>query len=122
MSPEEAIAGLDRALEAAGETVTLRRETAGPGAMMLPLSVTCRATVRFGGAPPAEGFDAQGAATVVLSPTEMDERQWPWPPRAGDKVEIAGFDHMVREVRPFRLGGKLVRVELGIVGPHARAS
>lgn len=122
MSPEEAIAGLDRALEVAGETVILRRETSGPGATMLPLSVTCRATVRFAGAPAAEGFEAQAAGTVVLSPTEMERRQWCWPPRPGDKVEIAGFDHMIREVRPFRIGGRLVRLELGVIGPHARSS
>lgn len=112
MNAAQAIAALDRAVAAAGEDIVLRRQTKGPGSSFATFEVTCRASVRP--YPPAElvGDVKQGDVKVILSPTEMEDRQWPWPPVIGDKVVVGGRTMGVMDVGLIRLGADMVRIEL----------
>ncbi len=113
MTPAAAIFALDRALAATGETVTLRRKS---GMQALPLDVDVRANLR-GWTPTAqEGFAAEGETLVIISASEMKNRQWCWPPVPGDALVSRGFERKVRGVNAIRLADVLVRVELAIIG------
>jgi hypothetical protein len=116
VTPAAAIAALDRQLAVHGETVTLRRDTAGPGAATVALTVELRAIVR--GFTPAdqEGFAVQGDTILVISPTEMTARQWCWPPQAGDHVTLRGYDRVVRAPDLVRVDDVLVRINLAVRG------
>lgn len=113
MTPAAAIAALDRGLAAAGQDITLRRTT---GTQLIPLDVACRAVVRDYAPAELVGEIQQGDTRVILSPSEMTNAQWPWPPRAGDFVVIAGRLRAVRAAPPFYVDNVLVRVELQVRG------
>lgn len=113
MTPQAAIGALDRALASTGETITLRRTT---GTQRVPLDVTCRAVVRNYRPIELVGEIQQGDSLVILSPTEMAQAQWPWPPKNSDLVVVAGRQRAVQGVTPFYLDGTLVRVELQVRG------
>jgi len=100
MSPESAIAALDRAVHVSGEQIRLRRTT---GTQQIPLDVDCRAC-------------AQGDLKVILSPTEMKNAQWTWPPRVNDKCIIGGKQFTVFGTDNLSIGGQLVRIELQVRG------
>jgi hypothetical protein len=78
MTPAELIADLDAALADAGQTVTLRRLTLGPGGVQIPFDVEdVPASIRP--LKPEElvnGID-QTWSKVVISPTVISTRQWP---------------------------------------------
>ena len=113
MSPESAIAALDRAVHVSGEQIRLRRTT---GTQQIPLDVDCHACVR--GYAPDEllGTIAQGDRKVILSPTEMKNAQWTWPPRVNDKCIIGGKQFTVFGTDNLSIGGQLVRIELQVRG------
>lgn len=114
MSPEQAISALDRALDAAGEDIVLRRTTGTKPA--IPFDVGVRASVRD--YQPAElvGGVVQGDSRVIVSPTEMKRRQWCWPPRVNDKAVIQGKVRNVTAATPIYVNGELVRIELSVRG------
>jgi hypothetical protein len=114
MSPEAAIAALDRALAATGEDIVLRRTTGTKPA--IPLDVGVRASVR--GYRPEElvGGIIQGDSLVIVSPTEMKQRRWCWPPRANDKAVIDEKVRNVVAVNGIKMKGVLVRIELTVRG------
>lgn len=113
MTPAAAISALDRGLQVSGEDVVLRRKT---GTQAAALDVTVRAALR-GWTPAAEpGFATQGETLATLSPTEMQRRQWSWPPAPGDTLVTRGIERRVRGVNNVRIGGELVRIELAIIG------
>lgn len=114
MTPQGAISALDRALTVTGEDITLRRTT---GTNQAPFDVeSVRAIVR--GYEPAElvGSITQGDSKIILSPTEMQARQWTWPPREGDIVIIRDKHRRVEAAHSIYMGETLVRVELSVKG------
>jgi hypothetical protein len=123
MTPEDAIAALDRQLAQNGETVVLQRLT---GAAQVGFSVDCRAFVR--GYRPSElaGNVAQGDSMAVISPTDIKRAGWPggFPlpgrdplvPVKGDKLVVAGRQRAIEAAAPIYLGGELVRIELQVKG------
>lgn len=113
MTPESAISALDRALTVSGEDITLRRVSSGN---QVPFDVDCRAVIR--GYQPAElvGAIKQGDTLIVLSPTEMQARQWVWPPRLDDAVIIRDKQRRVVAAESIYMGDTLVRVELTVRG------
>lgn len=113
MTPAAAISALDRGLVVAGEDVVLRRKA---GTQAAALDVTIRAVLR-GWTPSAqEGFAAQGETLATLSPTEMERRQWCWPPVPGDTLVTRGIERRIRGVNNVRMGDALVRIELAVIG------
>lgn len=125
MTPDQAIASLDRALANKGEDVILRR---GLGTQQVPVDATVRAFVR--GLRPEEivGSLTQTASKVILSPTDIERAQWPGAqagtvvgdprvPRKGDKVVIQGRARAVEFADPVYVNGALVRVNLFVLGP-----
>lgn len=113
MTPEAAIAALDRGLASAGQDVTLRRTT---GTQRIPLDVTCRAMVRAYQPHELVGEIQQGDSQVIISPTEMARAQWPWPPKANDFVIVAGRQRTVLAAAPIHMADELVRVDLQVRG------
>ncbi|HVJ31661.1 MAG TPA: hypothetical protein VND94_00985 [Terriglobia bacterium] len=113
MSPETAISMLDGQLRQHGEDVILRRPA---GTQQIPLEVACRAMVS--GYQPAEllGGIVQGDTKVILSPTEMVGRQWPWPPRRNDKCIIGGAVKNIEAVDAVSMNNRLVRINLQVRG------
>lgn len=113
MTPEAARGALDRALKADGEDVILRRIT---GKQRIPFDVAVRARVRNFSPDELVGGIVQGDSQVILSPSEIEARQWPGPPRQNDLLIAAGRTRTVVAVTPFRLAGRLVRLELTVRG------
>lgn len=128
MTPEAAIASLDRMIEQNGEEVCLQRITGTVN--QATFSATVRAFVR--GYQPQElvGSIVQGDSKVILSPTGIAAAQWPGPqivrippvttdvrvPTTNDKCVIAGRTRNIQAATPFYLGGQLVRTELNVKG------
>jgi len=127
MTPEAAIAMLNRQLAAHGQDIRLTRNTLGPGGVLIPFSVECRAFVRSYKADELVGGIIQGDTLVVLAPTEIEAQGWPGAevtptnqdrrvPRKDDKCVIAGKSRNVEAGTPFYLNGELVRIELQVRG------
>ena len=110
------IADLDAAVEEAGQDVVLKRITGTSN--QASLEVTVRAAVR--GYRPndivAGSGIIQGDRKVIMSPTQMRDRQWPWPPKNGDKMIINGATVSVQAVNQVVVGNEMVRIELQVRG------
>ena len=78
--------GVIRALETQGEMITIKRLT---GTRQVPFSVSCLAFVEVGAASVLIGSVQQTADKIMLTDREMNETQWPQPPRHGDQVVYA---------------------------------
>jgi hypothetical protein len=128
MTPEAAIAALDRALVVAGLDCTLRRIYGQAGSTQTNSDVTVRAIVRsFQPQELAAGI-AQGNVKAILSPTEISQSGWPYSeaasatlpdpsmPRRNDRLIADGRSYTVEAVNPISMGNKLVRIELGLLG------
>lgn len=110
MTPNAAIAMLDRQIAAHGEPVTLRRIG---NASDITLAV--RAFVRRASVDDlAPGADAAVADTMlVLSPTGLTTFV---PPMRGDQADIAGRRVNVKQVETVRMGASVVRYNLMVTG------
>lgn len=126
------IAGLDNALAEAGEDIILRR-VVGSAPNQVNIDVMCRARVdSLSDAQLMAGIPATDL-NVIISPTQINNVQWPggWVPvlppfnvdqrvpRAGvtDKVLMRGEPpRAVAFVKPFWIGGELVRIEMRVSG------
>lgn len=113
MTPQQAIAKLDRAIAKNGQTVTLRRGTATAPAA----TATVKAHVR--GFKPDEligGID-QNDSKVVLSPSGL--AGWPGgAPKKGDWIttDPAGSTRTIVAAEPIKMNDMLVRIELQVKG------
>lgn len=118
MTPEQAIAQLDRQLAAHGQDVTLIRYS-GTSTTVLD-QAACRGFVRQKAPEQLAGNLIQVDADIVLSPTDLTAAGWPDDPKKGDKVEIdgdaTGRQRTVLWAEPIRLAGTLVRVNLHVRG------
>lgn len=123
MTPADCIADLDSQLAAYGETVELRRLTAGPNGVQIPFSVSCRAFVR--GYKPAElvGGITQQDSKVILSPSEIIAAGWTSGraanedgrlPQKGNRAMIAGKARNVEAAVGIYVAGELVRIEMQV--------
>jgi len=116
MTPQQAIAALDRGIWTAGQSIALRRYTGTSAESRVYLEVEARAVVT--GFAPAELVDGikQGDRTLIMSPTEMTRGKWCWPPRIGDKAVIGGRETNVEAVTLREIGDVLVRIEMRVRG------
>lgn len=126
---ESCIADLDAALAATGQTVKLRRLTAGPNGVQIPFSVDCAASLSDLDPTPSELIAGitQARHLVVLSPTEITRAGWPGPttkpttldpriPTVNDKVIIGGRTYNIESSIGKSPTGVLVRIELKVKG------
>jgi len=120
---------LNRQLAEHGQDIRLTRMTLGPGGVLIPFSVDCRAFVRDYDPDELVGGIIQGDTKVVLSPTEIEAQGWPGPnssatptnqdrrvPRKDDKALLAGKSRNVETGKPVYLNGELVRINLVVRG------
>lgn len=130
MSAAEEIADLDEALLLDGEDVVLRRVKGSSVAALQNVDVTCRAFVR--GFTPRElvGSITLQDRKVILSPTQIDEADWPADeadstslidpriPRKnrGDKCVIGGKVYAVESAEGILIDGTLVRINMVVRG------
>ncbi|HTI78894.1 MAG TPA: hypothetical protein VL614_00435 [Acetobacteraceae bacterium] len=75
--------GVIRALTTQGEIVTVKRLT---GTRQVAFSVDCLAFVEIGVESVLVGSVQQTADKITLTDREMNEKQWPKPPRQGDQI------------------------------------
>lgn len=128
MTAAECIAALDAALAANGEDIVLRR-VVGTQPNTLNIDVGCRANVRTWRLKEENlvAGIAQAVDIVIISPTPIAAAQWPGGvpagqlvdpsiPRRLDKVIIGGRVREVEAVEPIRMSGKVVRIELQVLG------
>lgn len=128
MTPAEAIAALDDALEAAGDQITLRRLVGT--ANQVPFSATLPAHPRGYRASEMVSGVQQGDTRVIISPTHIEASGWPGAsparlgdegldrrvPRKGDEVWIQGRKRAVESCDPIYMAGVLVRLILQVRG------
>lgn len=114
MSEAEAfLADFDAELEASGETIRLRRTTAGPEGTRSTFEIKIPAHVRA--AAPTDLIEPGADDTVIIvSPTHLRAKRWPGVPRKDDQVVVHDIDDPmnVQEVKPVRVGGVPVRWRL----------
>lgn len=125
------IAALDSALALVGEDFILRR-VVGTGANVVNIDVTCIGRID---AMTTEEIAAGIKATdlkIVFSPTQINDAQWPGgtmpqvPPsnidqrvpreNGPDKAIVRGQLRQIAFVKPFVIGGELVRIEMRVTG------
>ena len=101
------------AIEEAGELITLRR-LAPKG---IRFDVQCMAMVRQFRRDQLIGDIAQGDRRIIISNREIEARQWPGPPIAGDQVIIAGRTATLT-INPvtIRVGTEIVRHVMQVRG------
>ncbi|TIU02331.1 MAG: hypothetical protein E5W43_00885 [Mesorhizobium sp.] len=117
MTPQELIADLDAALIDAGQTVTLRRLTLGPGGIQIPFDVeNVPAAVRPLKPEELIGNLDQTASRIVISPTVIAARQFPFPVKKGDKIVANGKVRNIEFPGPIYVQDVLVRLNLTVAG------
>jgi hypothetical protein len=123
MTPEAAIAALDRGIEQSGQTVTLRRSI-GASPNQAVVNVDIRAMVRHYTAIELLDGLSQADRKIVISPTEVNRIQWPGgvapnylvdpnvPVSVLDRLTIDGRLYNVQSANPIKIDNTLVRIEL----------
>lgn len=130
MSAEQEIADLDYHLELDGQDIVLRRVKGTTLATQENVDVTCRGFVR--GFSPNElvGSITQQDRRVILSPTQIDDADWPADeadstsmidpriPRKnrGDKCIIGGKPHSIESAEGILIDDTLVRINMVVRG------
>lgn len=125
MSAAAFIARLNTSLASHGEDITIQRLTLGPSGVQIPFGVECRAFVR--GYMPEElvGGITQQDSRVIISPTQIIERQWTSGrpanedrriPMKGNRVFIKGRSRVVESADGIYVGGDLARIEMHVLG------
>ena len=101
-------------IEQVGEWVTLRR-LAGP--QQIPFDVQAKAFIS--GFQPHELVGTtiiQGDMKVILGAKEIAQRQWPAPPRKGDRIIIGGKNGAVEACETINIGDTICRYNLQVRG------
>ena len=114
MTPERAIASLDRAVRLHGENTTLARSTGTNAGPPYFAEIPVRARV-------SPSHVTQGLTEVIFSPTDILAGDWaniapnfvgdPNVPRITDRFIIAGRERFIQAVRPYYIDSTLVRIE-----------
>lgn len=123
----DAIKALDEALADEGEDIILRRVVGSTN--QVNVDVPCRAGVRSPTAAELVGGITQDELFCIVSPTQINERQWPGgqPPTVtddpripsknrGDKAFVRQKWRAVEWAQGFYPQGELVRVEMRVAG------
>lgn len=123
----DAIGALDDALADEGEDIILRRVVGT--ATQQNVDCSCRAAVRSPLAEELVGGIGQNDLFCILSPTQINEQQWPGgqpltvteDPRIpsknrGDKAYVRGAWRAVQWGQGFYPQGELVRIEMRVLG------
>lgn len=115
MTPNQAIAALDRQLAKHKQAVTIRRYTAPEDPLRPKVElVDVPAFVRAVSASEVVGDVKATASKVILSPTDIAGF---WPLLPTDKVVIDGRERAVLQpVKPVKMADTLVRCELMVAG------
>jgi hypothetical protein len=112
------IADLDGMIDSDGEWIRLQRLTIGPDGAAIPFEARMKAIVRRGA--PSDLVEPGGQeTTVVASPTWLSRARFPGEPRRDDRVIIEADPNAptaIAELKPVRVGGRLVRVTLACRG------
>lgn len=115
MTPQEAIAGLDRDLQIAGSDATLARIVPD----QVDAAVAVRAHMREYTSRDLAGGVVMGASKVVISPTPLKstvfEGETNWP-RAGDFITVFGRRRHIDGAKYHTIDGVLVRINLTVAG------
>lgn len=114
MTPDSALSTLDRYLVRVGQPVTVLRYTGTAGNPRPSIKVD--GVPAFDRAVKAEDFFGaidQSASNVTLSPTLLGALL---PLKKGDKLVIEGRERHVEMVKSIVMGGKLVRLNLLVLG------
>lgn len=114
MTPEQAIAALDRQIEAHGQSVVFRRYTASTGNPRPKTDHDCRAFVRPVKAEELVGSIINTFSAAVLSPTGFPAELLPI--RKGDKLVIDGTERNIELPKPIKMNDVLVRYDLMVAG------
>lgn len=112
MTPESAIASLDRQIARHGQSVTLRRVVPNAPA----LEKGCKAWAR--GYKPNElvGGLQQGDTLLIFSPTDLPAEFVAAPLKRGDGIRVEGLLRTVQFTDPVRLNDVLVRLNVTVRG------
>lgn len=125
MTPEQAIAQLDRALALNGQPAILRRLTGTSNQVPVDAAVTVFS--RRADPTALVGAQVQVTNDVVISPSDLDRARWPGPapanyvgdwavPRKGDLLIGPDGQRQVMAAAPKRMAGILVRIDLLVQG------
>jgi hypothetical protein len=100
-------------IEQVGETVTIQRLF---GPQQIPFSVDVKAFCV--GFQPQELVDPiiQGAQKITIGHKEIAERQWPGPPRKGDRIIIRGRESVIEACDVVNIGTTICRYNLHVRG------
>ncbi len=125
MTPDAAIAMLDRQLAKHGEDVVITR-IVKRGGVNVTESVTCRAFVKLVSADEIVGKITADDLKIIISPTQILAAGWPGTdeniiagnnvdqriPKSSDKVLVQGRPREIRAPKPKLLNGVWVRSDL----------
>ena len=128
MTPENAIASLDRQIAQHGQEITLTRVTGV--ANQAKFTATMRAFVRGYSREELTSTIIQGDTLVILSPTHIEASRWPGPkvanptgpktyprvPLATDPMVIAGKTRTIQYADPTYINGKLAKIKVQVRG------
>lgn len=123
MTPQQAIAQLDRALMQNGAPCTLRRMVDGDA---VEVAVTAHLR-RFDPKEMGAGAATQDQVMAIMSPTPLAAADWPgdapagfvgdWQcPQKGDELSHPDGIGIAVKVTPIRMAGTLVRIEMLLEG------
>lgn len=127
MTPESAIAMLDRQLAAHGEDVVLQRVTGTTNQAVFSANCRARLLQPSPTTPLAAGL-VQDNLRYILSPTDIDAAQWPGPavlpapsgdrriPRKGDRLIVQGIARTIQNATARIIDGTVVGVEIDFTG------
>jgi hypothetical protein len=109
MRASDALAMLDRQIDAAPETVTLARGST---------TATCQAIVQGGETAATDGPIGQERHALVLSPARLEAAGWPEPriETATDQILIQGRYRTVVDVSTKAIGDVVVRINVTTIG------
>ncbi len=116
LTPADAIAELDRALEETGQDVTIRRYTAPTGNPRPSTELPARGFVRPVDALAIKEFVGNLATPyleIILSPTALAPLL---PLVRGDKIVVDGKERNIELPRHIRMAGVLVRIKPLVAG------
>lgn len=129
MTPDAAIAALDRQLARHGEDIVISR-VVKRGGVNVTVSVTCRAFVRAVSADEIAGKITVDDMKVIISPTQIIAAGWPGAdenivagnavdqriPKSSDKVLVQGRPREIKAPKPKLLNGEWVRSDMVVAG------
>lgn len=114
MSPEQAIAALDRALQSTGEDVVLRRILQHQGRKSSHHDVNIRAMVRGSASYDFAGGIQLDQGSIIISPTEVVNNQWCWPIKKRDLIIFDNRPRVVEDVTTVKVAGVIVRYDVEV--------